>query len=168
MNDYSFFWMDYNSAIENLTPEEGNKIIEWCNALIAHECQFRTFPYEQEGNKNPRFITGPQDLFTVGWENAGVYLAVLKYKGEIVSVARLTYGVDDYATELILTFVMTNPDYRKQGHARELMERIKEGAKVRNFTFLSLCYDGRNHDAVEFYRKTGWITGQVNAGKFIQ
>ncbi|UOX39509.1 aminoalkylphosphonate N-acetyltransferase [Aeromonas phage ZPAH34] len=165
--DYEFLWLNYEGAIEVLSEIEIGNILTWGNDLINNERTFRTFPYEQEGNKRNRTLHTLSDLFFVDWEHAGIYLVVLRYKGQLVSVARVTYGIDDYSKELIITYVMTNPGFRKEGHGRELMERIGRGARMRNFSFLSLCYDGRNKDAVEFYTKTGWIKGTINAGKFL-
>lgn len=165
--NYEFLWLDYEAAIEALTEVEIGNILTWGNNLLNDERKFRTFPYEQEGNKRNRTLHTLSDLFFVDWPHAGIYLVALRHEGNVVSIARVTYGVDDYAKELIITYVMTNPGCRKQGHGKELMERLGRAARMRNFTFLSLCYDGRNKDAVEFYTKTGWVSGTVNAGKFL-
>ena len=91
----------------------------------------------------------------------GIFL-VAKMEGKVIGYALAWIIVD----EAHIVNVAVDAGHRKQGHGRSLVERLLEESKKRGATCATLEVRDGNTDAVELYRRLGFVEAGLRKGYY--
>ena len=117
---------------------------------LWHRCEL-TRPWNDPVKDIARKLTEQPELFLVG-----------KLDNRIVATAMA--GFDGHRGWV--NYLAVDPNHRKKGLGRTLMQHIEEAMKARGCPKLNIQVRTGNSEAIEFYRKLGYVPDEaVSLGK---
>lgn len=75
----------------------------------------------------------------------------------MVGLVDVVWGKDDEATGAYVQGLFVNPDYRRKGHARELLRRALDRCRARGYRAAYLLVKKDNAAAVALYESAGFF-----------